>query len=112
MAVCVCVSGRARRASGSVCQFSEVMNESGCVCANVYCNVGETKNKVPSLSIIGGRFIPTVFRPISRPTAGQSEGCYPRENIQPGGNVSPVLHDQERCNTIIKKKCFYIRMQL
>ena len=33
---CVCegrqrVSGRARRASGSVCQFSEVMNETGCL---------------------------------------------------------------------------------
>ena len=40
--VCVCVSGRARRACVSVCQFSEVMNESGCVC-KLYCKVSETK---------------------------------------------------------------------
>ena len=46
------------------------------------------------VSRIGGFFIPTIFRHISsRATAGQSEGCYPRENIGPGGNVSPVLHD-------------------
>ena len=45
-------------------------------------------NKVTSLSIIGGRFIPT-----SKQTASQSEGCYPPENIGPGGNVSPVLLD-------------------
>ena len=38
-------------------QFSEVMNESGCVCANVYSNVSETKNKVSSLSRIGGRLL-------------------------------------------------------
>ena len=38
------VSGRARRESSSVCQFSEVMNQSGCVCANMYCKVSETKN--------------------------------------------------------------------
>ena len=49
------------RASGSVCHFSEVMNESGCVCANMNCKVSETKNKVPSLSRMGGRFIPTIF---------------------------------------------------
>ena len=30
-----CVCGRARRASGSVCQLSEVRNESGCICAGV-----------------------------------------------------------------------------
>ena len=51
------------------------------------------KIECPSLSRIGGRFIPTIFRPISRPTAGQSEGCYPWENIGPGGNVSPLLLD-------------------
>ena len=39
-----------RRASGSMCQFSEVMNKSDCVCANVYCKVSETKNILPSLS--------------------------------------------------------------
>ena len=33
------------------------------------------------------------FQPIIRPTAGQSEGCYPRENIVPARNVSPVLLD-------------------
>ena len=51
------------------------------------------KIECPSLSRIGGRFIPTIFRPISRPTAGQSEGCYPWEHIGPGGNVSPLLLD-------------------
>ena len=49
------------------------------------------KNKVLSLSRIVGRFIPNIFRPISRLTVGQSEGCCPRESIGPGGNVSPVL---------------------
>ena len=62
---------------------AEVMNESGCGCANVY-------SKVPSMSIIGGCFIPTIFRPISKPTAGQWEGCYPQESIDPRGNASAV----------------------
>ena len=69
VAVCEWTSEESERASGSACQFSEVMNESGCVCANVYCKGSETKNKVPSLSRIGGRFIMTIFKPISRPTA-------------------------------------------
>ena len=60
------------------------------VCANVYCKVSETKNKVPSLSRIGGRFIPTRFRPTD---PLKSEGSYPGEHSDPGGNVSPVLLD-------------------
>ena len=96
MRACVHACGRARRASGSACHFSEVMN---------------------SLSQIGGRFIPTIFTPISRPTAGQSEVsvCYPREH-PPGGKGSPVLlaprpgsRQPERCNVIIKILFLYTR---
>ena len=49
--------------------------------------------QVPSLSINCGCLIPTIFRTISRPTAGQREGCYPRENSNPGGNLFPVTLD-------------------
>ena len=33
-------------------QFSEVMNESGCVCANVYCKVSETKKKKKKRAVV------------------------------------------------------------
>ena len=61
--VCVCVLVHERGERVSL--FSEVMKESSCVCANVYCKVSETENKVHSLSRIGGRFILTIFKPIS-----------------------------------------------
>ena len=44
----------------------------------------ETENKVHSLSRIGGRFIPTIFKPITHCRS-------PRENI--GRNGAPVFHN-------------------
>ena len=86
--VCVCVDERGEQAVEG-----EVMNESGCVCANVYCKFSETKNNVPSLYRIGGCLIPTIFKPISRLTASRSEGCSSRERVDPGRYVPPVLLD-------------------
>ena len=99
--VCVCVSGQARRASGSECQFSEVMNKSGCVCANVYYKVSETKKlrikifkklriKYPACQ----ESVVTSFWPYSN--YKQTHCRYPRENISPGQNVSLVLLDSRK----------------
>ena len=74
----------------------------------MYSKVSETKNKVPSLSRICGRFSPTIFRPKADPLPVKLEGVTPErtlalEGISPLCSLTTVWEPTAgKCNIIIK----------
>ena len=70
------------------------------------CSGKLVKLRVPSLSI-GDRFIPTILKPISRPTAVTSERTSTLECLPCAPQLPCGSRQQERCN--IKIKILYTR---